>query len=65
MSSYGLTFRMVKICEVADTEGPPVTLAKMENDESYKIDSGHGDTDIDGTTGTSCSDIVNSSGTIV
>ena len=31
---------MVKICEVGDIEGPPVAIAKQEDDRSYKGDSG-------------------------
>ena len=31
---------MVKISELVESEGPPVTIAKQENDKSFKKDSG-------------------------
>ena len=32
---------MVKISECVDKEGPPIAIAKVENDESYRMDSGN------------------------
>ena len=31
---------MVKISELVESEGPPVTIAKQENDKSFRKDSG-------------------------